>query len=106
MADFVVGRRGLLLGGAAGAFWSLASRTFGAVLGYPRALQGPMIGHTGPNHLTVWARVSGQFPVQVEYARQRDFSDAKLTEAQDASLANDLTTVFRIDGLEPATDYY
>ena len=106
MGRLMIGRRGLLAGGAMAAFWSAASGAVAAVLGYPRALQGPMIGHTGPNHLTIWARVSVQAPVQVEYARQRDFSDAKLTGAIPATLENDLVTVFRIDGLEPATDYY
>src|SRR5690349_4824745 len=106
MGSFEVRRRGLLAGGALGAVWMAAGRAFGAALGYQRALQGPMIGHTGPNHLTVWARVSGAFDVQVEYGRKRDFSDSKTTPPMRASPETDFTVKVPITGLEPSTDYF
>lgn len=106
MSGHDIGRRGLLGAGALSAVWAMASKGVAAVLGYPRALQGPLVGHSGPHHLTIWARVSGVFDVQVEYARDRDFTDLKITPPIRASLASDLTVVFTIDGLEPATSYY
>ncbi len=106
MDKLTIGRRGMLAGGALSAFWAAASQALGAALGYQRALQGPMIGHTGPNHLTIWARVSGTFDVQVEYARTRDFADAGITAPVRATRERDLTVAIRVDGLEPATDYW
>lgn len=106
MISFEVRRRGLLAGAALGAAFAATGRAFGAALGYQRALQGPMIGHTGPNHLTVWARVSGAFDVQVEYARRRDFSDSKTTPPMRASPDDDFTVRVPVTGLEPSTDYF
>lgn len=95
-------RRRLLGAGMLLANWP----TWPATLGYPRLLQGPVVGHVGPRHFTVWGRASGPYPLTVQYSRGRDF-DAPLTAvAATASEATDLTAVARVEGLEPATTYW
>lgn len=100
-------RRQVLLGGSAiAAALTGAHRAFAAALGYPRVSQGPMIGHSGPRHLTVWARVSGGFDTVVEYATRRDFSDMKATAPIRSGPEGDFTVTHRIEGLQPSTTYY
>ena len=36
--------------------------------GYPRLMQGPMIGAVHPDRVLLWARTSGPFPVRAELA--------------------------------------
>ena len=101
----MVRRRTLLARGAAAlAAWPFAS--FGRALGYPRLMQGPMMGAPGATHLTVWGRASGTLPVQVEYSKDRAFRATALTEPVVASSENDFIVVIRIEGLEPNTGYY
>ncbi len=91
------------------ATFAMAAWPFGAYgrsLGYPRLLQGPMLGANGPTWLTVWGRASGALPLQVEYSRDRSLAGAKKTEPIATSAANDFTGVVRVDGLEPNTPYY
>jgi alkaline phosphatase D len=98
-------RRTLLAGsGAALAAWPLAG--LARSLGYPRVMQGPMIGVPGATYINVWARVSGALPVQVEYSRDRAFVDTKKTASVDATAGNDFVVQTRIEGLEPDTRYY
>ncbi|MBT9471070.1 MAG: alkaline phosphatase D family protein [Pseudomonadota bacterium] len=99
-------RRGLLAATALGAVLGSARASLAGVLGYPRLMQGPMIGHTGPSHISIWSRSSAAAMVQVEYASDRAFADAKLSAPVRADAANDLTTVIRLEGLKPATTYY
>jgi alkaline phosphatase D len=75
-------------------------------LGYPRLLEGPMVGAVGPDHLSIWSRASGAFEVQVEYATDRAFTDAKLTPPVRAAAEQDLCTVVRVEGLQPGTRYF
>ena len=77
-----------------------------ASLGYPRLMQGPMIGPSGAAHFTVWARASGALPVQVEYSPDRAFNNPKTTTVVRALPENDFTVVIRIEGLRPDTPYY
>ena len=51
-------RRALLLGGSLAALAAAIPRAMAAALGYPRALQGPMVGAPGPHHFTVWVRAT------------------------------------------------
>ena len=66
-------RRSFLAAGLLGTLSTLLPRALANVLGYPRALQGPMVGTPGPRHFTVWARASGAFEVRLEYSTDRDF---------------------------------
>lgn len=101
----MIRRRALLVrGGAALALWPL--RGFAKALGYPRAMLGPMIGFPGAHHFTVWVRVSGALPVQVEYARDRAFRDTRTTSPVLATADGDFIAVIRVEGLEPNTRYY
>lgn len=103
---FPIGRRSLLGSGAFAAAWAWAQRGVAATLGYPRVVQGPMVGHSGPAHLTIWARVSGAFPVEVEYARDRGFANSRFTAPIAATAENDFVVQIRIEGLEPAATYH
>jgi alkaline phosphatase D len=98
-------RRRLVQAGAAGlSLWPW--RLLSAPHGYPRLLQGPMIGHVGARHVTVWGRASGSYPLSVQYATDRGFTDPRTSEVVATSEAGDLTGVVRIDGLEPGTRYW
>lgn len=99
-------RRGLLRWSAVAAAWAWARRGVAATLGYPRVTQGPMVGHVGPGHITIWARCSGVFPVEVEYARDPGFADSRFTTPIVSTAAGDFIVQVRIEGLEPATTYH
>lgn len=100
-------RRNLLKGtGAFALLATLPRRLFAAATGYPRLLDGPMVGVTTPSSFTIWSRASGTFDVAVEYATKQDFSDKRTTRPVAATQANDLCTRIEVSGLEPDTAYY
>jgi hypothetical protein len=72
-------RRGLL-GSALAAAVLRPLRVFAAAPGYPRLMEGPMIGGVTPDSITFWGRASGELDVDVEYStlraarKQADFS--------------------------------
>ncbi|MBL8525003.1 MAG: alkaline phosphatase D family protein [Betaproteobacteria bacterium] len=99
-------RRALLKGIGASALLSQATSTLAKVLGYPRAMQGPMIGAPGPNHVTVWVRASGEFDVRLEVATDRDFRKVLSGASARANARDDYCVVLRADNLLPATTYY
>ncbi|MCW5580583.1 MAG: alkaline phosphatase D family protein [Luteimonas sp.] len=99
-------RRGFLaVTGLAGLF-AAVPRVFAAALGYPRALQGPMLGAPGPHHLAVWVRASGAFEVELEVATDREFRHVVQTVAAIASPEDDCCVVLRAEGLQPDTGYW
>ena len=49
---------------------------FGATPGYPRLMEGPMVGAVTPGSILVWSRASGEFDVVVEYSTDPGFSAA------------------------------
>ncbi|WP_326525140.1 alkaline phosphatase D family protein [Sphingomonas sp.] len=103
----MMNRRGFLWSASAlGTLFALPKRLLAATLGYPRLLQGPMVGATTPDSVTIWSRATGVFDVAVDYATNRDFSDAKTTTPVRADPANDLTTRITIPGLKPDTEYF
>src|SRR5690606_8195304 len=61
-------RRGFIKAGGLLALLGALPQAFARAVGYPRALQGPMVGAPGPNHFTVWTRASGLFDVTLEYS--------------------------------------
>lgn len=77
-----------------------------AVLGYPRSLQGPMVGAPGPGHITVWVRASGAFDVTLEVAAERTFAKVIATQTVRARREEDCCVTLRADGLKPATTYW
>lgn len=102
-----IGRRGLFGATTLAAFLAGAPRALAqAVLGYPRCLEGPMVGPGGADHITVWARVSGAFEVIVEASPDRYFKAPVRSAPVTASAAEDFCVVMRVTGLQPATPYY
>lgn len=99
-------RRALLGGGLISTLLAFAPRALAAVLGYPRALAGPMVGAPGPGHFTIWVRTSGAFDVRLEYARDRDFAAATMTAPVQAGPETDYCVILRAENLEPDTRYY
>ncbi|WP_146907091.1 alkaline phosphatase D family protein [Arenimonas daejeonensis] len=94
---------------ATGIFAALASampRLVAAALGYPRALQGPMVGAPGPEHITVWVRASGAFEVKLEVSEHRDFDTVIPGSSAMAQAADQCCIVLRAEGLKPGTDYW
>ena len=99
-------RRLIQLGTAALALGSLPARVWAKSFGYPRLLQGPMLGASGPTSLIIWGRASGALPVSVQYSTTREMLDARVTPAVHASPENDFTAVIRIADLKPDTTYW
>ena len=100
-------RRALLkFGAGAVALGLLPARVWSKTFGYPRLLQGPMLGPGSPSSLTVWARASGQYSVTVQYSTSPDMAYAKTTPAVQATLANDLTVIIKVEDLAPGTAYW
>ncbi len=75
-------------------------------IGYPRLMQGPMVGAVAPDSIALWVRASGDFDVWVEYGETPDFTGARTTDKQRAQKANDYCLTFRLTGLAPSTRYY
>ena len=94
-------RRTFLKGSGLAALFSTIPRALAEALGYPRALQGPMIGSPGPNHFTVWVRASGSFEVKLEYSTDRNFKTVLQGSSALARAEDDCCVVLRAGG-EPA----
>jgi alkaline phosphatase D len=99
-------RRSFLLSSAIAALLAAAPRAIARVLGYPRALQGPMVGAPGPNHFSIWVRASGAFEVRLEVATDRDFRNTLPGAAAQATAESDYCVVLRAEGLQPETYYW
>jgi alkaline phosphatase D len=92
--------------GGLGALLAAAPRAFAVAIGYPRALQGPMIGAPGPNHFSVWVRASGLFDVTLEYSTDRDFTTYITGPTARARAEDEGSVVLRAEGLKPNTTYW
>ena len=104
-----VSRRGFAkLGGLGGLVALLGAwpRAQAEAIGYPRALQGPMVGAPGPDHFSVWVRASGLFDVTLEYSTDRDFTTFVSGPTVRARAADEACVVLRATGLKPGTSYW
>lgn len=104
-----VSRRGFAkLGGLGGlvALFGAWPRAQAEAIGYPRALQGPMVGAPGPDHFSVWVRASGLFDVTLEYSTDRDFTTFVTGPTVRARAADEACVVLRTTGLKPGTSYW
>ncbi len=81
-------------------------RAFAAAPGYPRLMEGPMIGATTARSVTFWGRASGEFDVVVEYSTDRNLQGAVQSAPVRATAADDHTVRITVTGLAPATRYY
>jgi alkaline phosphatase D len=99
-------RRDLLSAAGLSSLFLALPRAFARTLGYPRALQGPMLGSPGPGHITIWVRASGAFAVRLEVATDRDFHQVVRSVEAPALQENDCCVTIRADGLQPGTAYW
>jgi alkaline phosphatase D len=100
-------RRGILTtAGAALALGAWPHRLWAKTFGYPRLLQGPMLGPSTSTSLTFWGRASGALPVIVQYATDPTMAGAKSSMPIQATDATDYTVAIRVEGLKPATTYW
>jgi alkaline phosphatase D len=74
-------------------------------IGYPRFMQGPMVGTVTPDSITIWGRLSGAYRGEIEVDNSIDFADP-ITLAISAEKENDYVLKWKIDGLQPDTRYY
>ncbi len=74
-------------------------------IGYPRFMQGPMMGAVGPNEITIWGRLNGTFSGEIEYDTAKDFSQSK-KQALAATKEEDYVLKWKLTGLNPDTRYY
>jgi alkaline phosphatase D len=100
-----IGRRGFL-GSALAAAVLRPFRAFGAAPGYPRLMEGPMVGPSTADSITLWGRANGDFDVDVEYSTDPLFGSTKVSAPVRATAETDHTVRITVGGLEPATRYY
>jgi len=100
-------RRSLLKqAGLAAASLPFMPQAWAQTLGYPRALQGPMVGAPTPNSVRVWVRTSGTFDVVLEVATRRDFADVRASAPMQSNAGNDFCVAPVVEGLDPNTNYF
>jgi alkaline phosphatase D len=74
-------------------------------IGYPRFMQGPMVGAVTSSEITIWGRLSGAFTGEIEYDTSIDFTHpSSLTLS--ATKENDYTLKWTLKGLQPDTRYF
>ncbi|MGH8203170.1 MAG: PhoD-like phosphatase N-terminal domain-containing protein, partial [Steroidobacteraceae bacterium] len=100
-----IGRRGFL-GSAIAAALIRPFRALAASPGYPRLMEGPMVGATTSDSITFWGRASGEFDVEVEYSTDPMFAATGKSAPARATRASDCTVRITVGGLKPATRYY
>jgi alkaline phosphatase D len=74
--------------------------------GYPRVMQGPMVGSVSDRGVLIWLRTSGEYQVVIEYGTDFEMTSAKATKPLVSRKSDDYTLVIRIESLEPATEYF
>lgn len=73
---------------------------------YPRLVQGPMLGALGPDEATIWTRVNGKYPVEIEIDTDRRFKNPIIASQMLAKPKHDFVTVHKIRGLKSGQTYY
>ena len=74
--------------------------------GYPRLMQGPMVGAVTDTDAKIWVRTSGAFSVSIKYDLTPDLGAAKQTEPVMVTKVNDYAATITISDLEPSTEYF
>lgn len=74
--------------------------------GNPRLMQGPMVGEIRKDGMQVWARLSGPFEAEIEYATNADFAPSRRTAPLTAAKRDDYVLKFELQGLLPATPVF
>jgi len=74
--------------------------------GYPRLMQGPVIGAVTTDSIPVWVRANGAFECWLVYADNPELDNARESPKVMAAKDDDYTLVLTMDGLAPGTRYY
>jgi alkaline phosphatase D len=74
--------------------------------GYPRVMQGPMVGTVTEHGALVWLRLSGEYPVVLEYGTDFALTSFHSSAPIVSRKSNDYTIVVALEGLEPTTEYF
>ena len=74
--------------------------------GYPRVMQGPMVGTVTDHDARIWLRLSGEYPVVVEYGTDFEMTAFESSQPIVSKKSSDYTIVVTLDALEPATEYF
>ncbi len=98
-------RRGLI-GSALAAAVLRPFRGLAATHGYPRLMEGPMVGGVTPESITLWGRASGELDLEVEYGTDPGLAGSVRSTPVRATAATDYTTRITLSGLAPSTRYY
>lgn len=96
-------RRGLLRASAGSLAALLAART-GAErqdTGRPRVMQGPMVGASESDAVTIWARTSEAVELAIAYGTTADFAQTRISPPVPTHAGEDYTAAIRIGGLQP-----
>lgn len=75
-------------------------------IGYPRMMQGPMLGAVTETTIGVWVRLSGPYECAVQYAQDESLENAAMTDPVTTSKERDYTAVIRMENLKPGTRYF
>ncbi len=87
-------------------FAGLAGATSRNEIGYPRVMQGPMVGAVSANDARIWVRLSSEYPVVVEYGLDFQLTSLDTTEPVVPTKTDDYTAVITIRDLAPDTEYF
>ena len=74
--------------------------------GYPRLMQGPMIGAVDESSALIWVRGSWTWPVNIIYSKSHDMTDTRRTKPVQPAKEHDYCLTIPLTGLEPDTRYY
>jgi alkaline phosphatase D len=69
-------------------------------------MQGPMVGTVTDHEAHIWLRLSGEYSVVIEYGTSFELSSFKSTDPIVSRKSNDYVVVVKLDGLEPASEYF
>ncbi|MFZ4069189.1 MAG: alkaline phosphatase D family protein [Caulobacterales bacterium] len=73
--------------------------------GYPRVMQGPMLGANATGLIRIWVRVSGPFETQIEFASAANPSQTQRSAVISARREQDFIVVHTLEGLAPGTEF-
>ena len=74
--------------------------------GYPRIINGPMLGVPESDAITVWVRPSGAFEARLEVSETEDFARITASATQMALAESDYCVTLRAGGLQPGRAYF
>ena len=74
--------------------------------GYPRMMQGPVVGPVTETSVVIWARLSGEWPFRVGYALDSSLTDLRWSDPVTPARSKDFIVTVSIAGLSPSTRYY